>query len=212
MSQKLANFINHTAGEVLKSKENFSAGLAGGRTPKRTYEIMRNSFEFFGRSEFFPTDERYVPSEDPKSNYRFLRESLGDRSKIYRVRTDLPPQEACRDFGEALGRADQLDFVLLGLGADGHTASIFPGVPCKPCSENACTSISPDGLERISMSMDFINRSTRIVFLVLGEEKREALEKLLRGEDIPASRVRKDAFIFTDIHSPSSNSSFSISK
>ena len=187
-------------------------GLAGGSSPRRTYEILREGFTLWERALLFPTDERYVPSEDPKSNHRFLRETLGDKAKIYRVKTELPLREACRDFNTALSKAGSMDLTLLGIGKDGHTASIFPGVPCDPCGESACTSVSPDGLERISMSMEFINKSARIVFLVLGEEKRESLERLLKGDDIPASRVVKEATIFTDIHSPSSKSSFSTSK
>ncbi len=212
VGQRLADFISKYASQVISKKGVVKLGLAGGSSPRRTYEMLREGFTLWERTLIFPTDERYVPSEDPKSNYRFLRETLGDRAKIYRVKTELPLKEACMDLDTALSKAGSMDLTLLGVGKDGHTASIFPGVPCDPCGENACTSVSPDGLERISMSLSYINLSSKVVFLVLGEEKREVLEKLLKGEDIPASRVRGEILVFTDIHSPSSSSSFSTSK
>lgn len=216
VSEELATFLKVLVEDLVREKGVAKLGLAGGRSPKLAYSILSESIPYWERVLLFPTDERYVPSEDPKSNYRMLRESLGEKAKIYRVKTELPLREACEDFDRALSKAGPLDLILLGLGEDGHTASLFPGVSCLPCGENACTSKSPDGLDRISMSLSFINTSCRLAFLVLGEEKRVALEKLLRGEDIPASKVWNggEILLFTDleIHLPPSTSSFSISK
>ncbi len=216
VSERLADFIRGVAEECVGKKGVAKLGLAGGDSPKLAYKILSYIFAHWERTLIFPTDERFVPSEDPKSNYRMLREFLGERAKIYRVKTELPLKAACEDFNRALSKAGVLDLILLGIGRDGHTASIFPDVPCKPCGENACTSKSPDGLERISMSLEYINRSRTVSFLVLGEEKQEVLEKLLKGEDIPAARVQsgREILVFTDleVHSPSSRSSFSTSK
>ncbi|MDQ7082736.1 MAG: 6-phosphogluconolactonase [Aquificota bacterium] len=81
-------------------------------------------------------------SEDDHSNYRFLRESLGEKARLYRVKTELSLREACEDFDGALEEAGAMDFTLLGMGEDGHVASIFPGRVCKSCGRNACTSAS----------------------------------------------------------------------
>ncbi len=199
VSRELAEFIKRIVEERLRSEGLAKLGLAGGRTPKLTYRLLSQTLKDWDRILIFPTDERFVPPEDPRSNFRMLRETLGERAKIYRVKTELPLEKACRDFESALSETGSLDFILLGMGADGHTASLFPGVPCRLCGENACTSKSPDGLERISMSLSYINSASEIAFLVLGEEKRQALEKLLEGADIPAGRVRKDAIVFTDL-------------
>ncbi len=201
VSKKLAEYMLKVAQECIDKKGYFTSGLAGGRSPKKAYRIFKELFPYWENSFFFPTDERYVPPEDPRNNCRMLRETLGERAKIYRVRTELPIREACEDFGKKLSEVKCLDFILLGLGTDGHTASLFPESPCAPCGKNACISTSPDGLLRISMSLEFINRSSQIAFIVLGEEKRGVLNKLLGGEDIPAVRVKngKEIKIFTDL-------------
>ncbi|RLJ71450.1 6-phosphogluconolactonase [Hydrogenivirga caldilitoris] len=201
VSEKLARFLADNATQVITDKGVAKLGLAGGSSPKRAYELFSDIFNLWERTLIFPTDERYVPSEDRRSNYRMLRETLGERAKIYRVKTELPLRKACEDFNRALGMAGALDLVLLGLGADGHTASLFPCVPCEPCGENACTSRSPDGLERVSMSLGYINSCKKVAFIVVGEKKRRALEGLLKGEDIPAVRVKgeEDTLIFTDL-------------
>jgi len=213
VSERLANFLREISERTIEEKGVAKLGLAGGSSPRRTYEIFGRIFRRWERLLIFPTDERYVPSDDPKSNYRMLRETLGDRAKIYRVKTELTLKEACEDFDRALSKAGDLDFILLGVGEDGHTASLFPKTPCLPCGENACTSRSSDGLDRVSMSFEFINRSKRKAFIVLGKRKRRVFEGMLNGKDMPAARVKgKEVLIFTDLYSPSSRSSFSISK
>ncbi|MDQ7082392.1 MAG: 6-phosphogluconolactonase [Aquificota bacterium] len=111
------------------------------------------------------------------------------------------PPEACRDFNDILSKTGPPDLILLGLGEDGHTASLFPERECRPCGRFACLTEGPDGLLRVSVSLEYINSSCYAVFLVTGEKKREALRSLLSGEDIPASRVkpRRRVFILTDL-------------
>lgn len=199
VSRSLVEFLMGKIGGCLERKGLARVGLAGGRTPRLAYRMFSESFKEWDRLLIFPTDERFVPSEDERSNYRMLRETLGEKARVYRIKTELPPEEACRDFDGTLSEAGPLDLVLLGLGADGHTASLFPGAPCEPCGRNACISRSPDGLLRVSMSLECINGASTVAFLVLGEEKRSALEKLLRGEEVPAAGVRRDAILFTDL-------------
>ncbi len=202
VSRKLANFIGDFLIKCIRDKGEAKVGLAGGNSPKGTYRILSRSFSLWDKVLIFPTDERFVPSEHPKSNYRMLRESLGDRAKLYRVKTELPLREACKEFNSALLEVRALDFILLGLGLDGHTASLFPNTPCLPCGENACTSKSPDGLSRISMSLSFINRAGLISFIVIGKKKGGILKRLLRGEDLPATKVNngKEILIFTELN------------
>ena len=198
---ELLEFITGIARRSVERKGSFTAGLAGGSSPRDLYRRMREEFPYWEESYFLPTDERCVPSTDPRSNWRMIRELLGERARVYRIRTELSPEEACGEFDRELSRIGRLDFILLGIGEDGHTASLFPRTPCEPCGVNACLSESPDGLKRISMSLEFINRSGEIAFLVFGESKRKALTALIHGGDIPARKVRGkgDIFVFTDL-------------
>ena len=96
---------------------------------------------------------------------------------------------------------ERLHIALLGVGKDGHTASLFPKVECEDVSPKVYLSKSPDGLLRLSLKGEYINRSCAVIFFLKGEEKRKALEAMLRGEDIPASRIRGSlkTYIFTDL-------------
>ncbi len=200
LGELLDHFLTF-AKETLERKGVFMSALAGGRTPEGFYRLLSRSYDLWEKSYFFPTDERFVSSEDTRSNYWFLRENLGERARLYRVKTELPLKEACRDFDRALEKAGAMDFTLLGMGEDGHVASIFPERECRACGKNACTSTSPDGLERVSMSLEYLNLSGKVAFLVLGERKRRALEMLLKGENIPATRLRgrEETLLFTDL-------------
>lgn len=199
--KRTADYIKRLGGLFIKRKGRFVLVLAGGSTPAELYRIMSREYPFFERTLIFPTDERFVPAEDTRSNYRMMRETLGEKAQIYRVRTEQEPVAACKVFNAELVKAGVPDLVLLGLGEDGHTASLFPKSTCKRCGKLACVSTDPKGLTRISVTLDYLTSSCKAIFLVVGDKKREALKRLLGNEDIPASRVRakKGVIVFTDL-------------
>ena len=199
---KLFTLFRSTAQFSVSRNGSFKSALAGGRTPVPLYKMISEGFDLWDESLFFPTDERFVPMDHPHSNYRMIRENLGGKAKVRRINTDLTPHFGCRDFENFLTDVGEIDMTILGLGEDGHTASLFPGGECSPCGRYACVSIAPDGLERISMTLNAINNSRVIAFLVLGKEKEEALRRLIRRDPaLPSSRVRgkERTFIFTDL-------------
>ena len=199
---KLFTLFRSTAQFAVSRSGAFKSALAGGKTPAPLYKMISEGFELWKESLFFPTDERFVPMDHPNSNYRMIRENLGERAKVRRINTDLTPQFACKDFENFLTEVGEIDMTILGLGEDGHTASLFPGTECSPCGRYACVSTSPDGLDRISMTLNAINNSRVIAFLVLGKEKEDALRRLVRRDPaIPSSRVqgKERTFIFTDL-------------
>jgi 6-phosphogluconolactonase len=186
----------------------FRIALAGGNTPRRLYEMIaaseladfRNWHVFFG-------DERWVPLDDPGSNYRMARETLLDhvpipKQQIHPVdtRAGSPAKAAslyamtlARRLGTGPGEPPTLDLVLLGLGADGHTASLFPGMPEPGPGELVLTACQPSTKQwRVTMTPLLINAARSVVFLVIGPDKAEALRDVVEGQGdspLPAARI-----------------------
>jgi 6-phosphogluconolactonase len=197
----------------IRGQGRFTVALAGGATPRRLYEALadRDSDEPlpWERIHLFWGDERDVGPDDPGSNYRMAREALIDRIAIPEQNVHRIPagEGSARDaaagcerelrafFGRGDGRIPSLDLVLLGLGEDGHTASLFPGSPLLADTERLVTSGRVEMLaaERISMTLRLINGAARVIFLVSGASKAQAAKRILEGagsgELLPAARV-----------------------
>jgi 6-phosphogluconolactonase len=141
-----------------------------------------------------------VPPADGRSNYRTIRESLLDQlsrppAVVHRVRGELPPEEAAAEYDAAL-EGVTLDFALIGIGPDGHTASLFPNAPALDETERRAVAVEA-GLEpfvpRVTMTRPVLAAARTMVYLVTGEAKAEAVERAFAGPpspDTPASLVR----------------------
>jgi 6-phosphogluconolactonase len=152
----------------------------------------------WARVEVFFGDERCVPPDHPDSNYRMAREallahvSIPDRS-VYRMRGEIDPEAAAREYGLMLKEkfADGgLDLTLLGMGDDGHTASLFPGTPAVREKEHRVVAQfvenSTTGRSwRITMTAPFLNRSGRVMLLVAGKSKAARLKDVMEGDHDP---------------------------
>jgi 6-phosphogluconolactonase len=183
-----------------RASEGGSIVLTGGSTPGRAYERAAALQPDWGRVVLWWGDERAVPPDDERSNYRLAREALLDRleappREIHRIRGELRPSEAAAELDRALDGA-QLDLMVLGLGPDGHIASLFPGSPQLRVEDRRAT-FGPAGLEpfvdRVTMTMPTIRSAKRIALLVTGEEKADAVSRAFQGditEDIPGSLLR----------------------
>lgn len=167
-----------------------SVALAGGSTPLLTYQLLSRSEHPWDRTDIFLTDERCVPLDNPQSNYRMVNESLGSTgARIHPIETSLPPEESASRYAEELAEFLPLDFVLLGVGADGHTASLFPGADLDPGGDVAAAWSKESGLWRVTLTSQALVGSRQLVYLVTGSEKTAIVERMLRGDAIPAVRI-----------------------
>jgi 6-phosphogluconolactonase len=173
--------------------------LAGGSTPRRAYELAAVAQGDWGDAEVWFGDDRCVPADDPRSNQRLVREALLDwllvPPAVRAIPTGVSATEAAALYDAAL-QGEQLDLVLLGLGPDGHTASLFPGSATLDVRDRLVIPAEP-GLEpfveRVTLTIPALESGGHVVFLAVGEEKAEAARRAFAGEptpDTPASLVR----------------------
>ena len=172
--------------------------LTGGSTPRRAYELAAEAD--WSAAGVWWGDERCVPPDDERSNFRLARESLLDRLEreprgVHRIKGELEPERAAAAYEEEL-RGVQLDLILLGLGPDGHVASLFPKAPSLEERERLVVS-APAQLEpfvdRVTLTLPALCAGREVVFLVTGEDKAEAVERAFAAPaspETPASLVR----------------------
>lgn len=188
------------AKQAIQSAGRFTVALAGGSTPKATYEILaRHHAEAidWSRVHFFFGDERTVPPDHEDSNYRMAKEALLDPispGSVHRMRGEMLPDEAAMDYESelheffgSLGEPPNLDLIMLGIGEDGHTASLFPDTPALGVTDRWAAQNPVPKLEtvRITLTLPVLNAAKAVEFLVAGEGKAEALKEILEGDSEP---------------------------
>jgi len=206
----------HVAGvarAAIADRGRFAIALAGGSTPRRTYELIASAIadEEWARIHVFFGDERCVSPGDPASNYRMARETLlrsvpvAD-ANVHRIRGELGPVDAAASYDRELAdffgaptpansSQPSFDLVLLGLGHDGHTASLFPDSAAFDDPRWAAPAHAPPGVtpaQRVTLTLAALGSAREAVFLVSGTEKRAAVARILgtdRDTGLPAARV-----------------------
>jgi 6-phosphogluconolactonase len=192
--------------------------LAGGSTPKAAYSHFVDTVRTVGldlrQTTFWLGDERCVEPDDERSNYRMIKESLIDPLEgvtevdVRRIRGELGPQPAADEYDAMLREDGELDFdlVLLGIGPDGHTASLFPGQPTLTERNRLVVGVPQAGLEpfvpRVSLTVNALTSSQRIVFLASGESKADAISEAFGPRSdadpaVPASLLVPEAKLIT---------------
>lgn len=207
LSHRVADWLT---GEAEQIEGRFAIALSGGSTPKHLYEILsqhphRDRFPWL-RTHLFWGDERFVPPDHPDSNYRMVREALIARvpippENVHPVPIEGSPEDAARAYEATLksfyGMAELdpsrplFDVVLLGIGADGHTASLFPGDAAldeRQAWVKAVIGVKKE--PRITLTYPALASSRTLAFLVAGEEKRAIAARVRSGDtELPAARV-----------------------
>ncbi len=197
---RAAEELTHISGEAICTHAQFTLALSGGSTPAEMYELLAARFRLsvdWKEVQFFFGDERCVPPDDPSSNYgmanRTMLAPLGIKpAQIHRIRGELKPADGARAYEEELrgffglneGELPRFDLVLLGLGANAHTASLFPGDPA--IHENARMAAAvevddPTCRDRITLTPPVINHAARVMFIVHGAGKAAAVQQILEG-------------------------------
>ncbi len=187
------------AEEAIEERGRFAVVLAGGSTPETMYGILAR--DYVGRIDWskvyvFFGDERAVPPHHDDSNHKMASEVLLDHvpvGHVHRMRGELPPQEAAEAYEVELRTFFQtedvprFDLILLGIGADGHTASLFPETPALEVHDRWVVANPVPGLDttRITLTIPVINAALAIYFLVAGEDKAEALREILESDADP---------------------------
>lgn len=217
LARAAADEVAAAASRAVAERGRFAVALAGGSTPRRLYELLADRREPWraripwDRTHVFFGDERHVPPDHPDSNYRMASEALLAHvpvASVHRMRGEDPAEDAARSYEAELARffgADlggpppSLDLVLLGLGHDGHTASLFPGSVALRERQRWVVApfVDPLAARRITLTLPVLDRAREALFLVSGPDKADAMARVFAarpaGDPPPAARVRPRA-------------------
>lgn len=198
LSESLAAWMATYIADVLTRKDRFTLVLSGGSTPKQLYALLAASpykkLIHWEKIHFFWGDERAVPFEDSRNNARMCYDELLNKvpvvaEQIHVMRTDIAPEASAAAYEAVLKEyfgdlGPTFDLTLLGMGDDGHTLSLFPGLPVVHERKALATSffLEAQDMHRITLTAPVVNRSSCIIFLAAGAGKAETLKAVLQGE------------------------------
>jgi 6-phosphogluconolactonase len=167
--------------------------LAGGTTPRRCYELLARLEVVWGRVTVLFGDERCVPPDHPDSNYRMAREALLDRvapATVHRIPGELGPDEGAAEYGRVVAGLAPLDLVILGIGEDGHTASLFPGdtaLTAKGWAVGVRNSPKPPP-ERVTLTLPALRGARQVIILATGAGKAQAVS-MAKRQEVPSGMI-----------------------
>lgn len=207
--QAAATQFASLASEAIQTRGRFCVALSGGSTPRSLYSLLAREFRQtipWQKVYFFFGDERHVPPDDPESNYRMANEALLSKvslpaENVFRIRAELDAEKAALDYEQALrtffklqpNEFPRFDLVLLGIGPDGHTASLFPSTAALNDTHRMVVAnwVEKFKTYRITLSYPVLNHARCVMFLVSGKDKASILHEILenRNADLPSQRV-----------------------
>ena len=213
LAEQAAQHLLECAGAAQRARGRFVVALSGGSTPRRLYRLLtddawRARFDWSVWNVFW-SDERVVPLDDPNSNGGDAKRLLLDQVPVPTEQVHYAPTQAGSAgvvagrygaelrsfFGSAAEPWPRFDLIFLGMGSDGHTASLFPGMPTLD-ERTQLVVASPPGVlpppvDRVTFTLPVLNAARSVIFLVAGDDKRPALTRVVQGDrELPAARVR----------------------
>lgn len=210
LAVEAAERFTQMAEQSIQQHGRFTVALSGGHTPEKMFQLLAQepyrSRVQWEKVEILFSDERCVSPDASDSNFRMANESLikkvpvpGDN--IYRMRGEIDPNEAAVEYGQMLKEKfgdGGLDLILLGMGPDGHTASLFPGTQALSETKHRCVAnfVPKFNAWRITLTAPFINRGATVMFLVTGKDKADPVSQVLEGtgapERLPSQLIRPE--------------------
>lgn len=195
------------AAEAIEQRGRFVAALAGGSTPRPTYALLGEapigSSIDWSRTHICWGDERCVSPDHADSNYRMVREALLDHvdipvGNVHRIRGELGAAQAAAayraELNELLGQDGRFDLILLGMGGDGHTASLFPGATALEARQRTVVAVYVEKLDawRVTLTLPVINNARHATFIISGADKADVVQAVLAEPDrrLPAQQIR----------------------
>lgn len=213
LSRAAAQLLTGQGARAIHERDRFLVALSGGSTPVRLFQLLAADYRdqiAWGQTHVFWGDERCVPPEDPESSYGQARQALLSHvhlpeANVHRIQGDLGPAEAARDYAHVLKRFasppldwPRFDLALLGMGEDGHTASLFPGSPVRAGGPVIGVSAHYQNrpVERVTLTPPVFNSARMVLFMATGTNKAAVLSQVLgdsyQPERLPAQRIHPE--------------------
>lgn len=200
----VCNVIAQRADEAIAKNGRFSMVLAGGNTPRAIYRLLRDMKMDWSKWHIYHGDERCLPADHVDRNslmaeQAWLQYVAIPESQVHDIPAQLGPVAGAKAYAETLKNAGTFDMVVLGLGEDGHTASLFPGHVVDNSADAVPVFDSPKPpAERVTISQNRLNNTHNVIFLVTGEGKQEAVDNWRKGVAIPATLIAPENGV--DVH------------
>lgn len=210
LAQKATTLFHQTAKESIDRRGRFVVAISGGTTPGRMYRMLAEEPYSLAipwdKTYIFWVDERCVPENDPASNYGSAKKDFLNRvpipkTQLYPMPGELPPKQGAQKYQKALidffhledGRLPTFDLIFLGMGTDGHTASLFPGHRTVDEKEKMVVAVKggDPNVNRLTLTLPVLNRARQIVFLISGKEKAATLKTVFENHQarLPAQKI-----------------------
>ncbi len=206
VAQAACQYILKIAREAITLHGQFRLVLAGGTTPERTYRLLASAQADWSHWHLYFGDERCLPPTDSARNSRVAEQAWTGQvdippSQIHPIPAELGPEQGAANYGQLISNVLPFDLVLLGMGEDGHTASLFPGHRHPPGSVAVAVHNAPKPPpERVSLSATTLGNCRHLLYLITGASKRQAVTAWQKGESLPISQIQPmgSAEVLTD--------------
>lgn len=195
VAKKGLEIILETSQQCIEENDVFSIVLAGGTTPKNIYQLLAEQTCDWNKWHFYLGDERCLPEDDAERNSEMIKNTLLAKidvpdDNIHFIKAELGADAAAKDYAVEIASVTRFDLVMLGMGEDGHTASLFPGHHNNNHELIHAVYNSPKPpSDRISMSASLLSQNMVLMLLITGESKKAAIQQWLAGMDLPIAKI-----------------------